>query len=52
MSETTKNSEKRKEAWQKNLRLQRAIEDTLLLVLESEEIDLPDKLQAIKILKG
>ena len=52
MSETANiNSEKRKEREQKQLRIDKAITDTCLLILESNEVDVSDKLLAIQVMR-
>ena len=52
MSETAKiNAQKRKEREHKQIRMDKAIADTCLLILESDEVDLSDKMLAIQIMR-
>lgn len=52
MSETVKsNAQKRKEREEKIYRMDRAIADTCLLILESDDVDLSDKMTAIQIMR-
>ena len=52
MSETAKiNAQKRKELEHKQIRMKKAISDTCLMILESDEVDLSDKMAALRIMQ-
>lgn len=52
MTEQAKiNAEKRKEREQKQIRMDKAISDTCLMILESDDVDLSDKMLAIQIMR-
>lgn len=52
MSETAKiNAQKRKDRESKRIRLDKAITDTCLLILESDEVELSDKMAALQIMQ-
>ena len=52
MTEQAKaNAAKRKEREQKQSRMDKAITDTCLMILESDEVDLSDKMLTIQIMR-
>lgn len=52
MTEQAKiNAEKRKDREQKQIRMDKAIVDTCLMILESDDVDLSDKMLAIQIMR-
>ena len=52
MSEAAKErAQKRKEIESKQIRMDKAITDTCLLILESDDVDLFDKMAALRIMQ-